>query len=135
MSFDVKFMRQDGKPLGTVESIQKAVLAVLPAIVFNRVAGGEERIAQFADRGALLPEALRDVFAQMPATIEGNYGREKDGLWLQFFLGSGGELRLLHVAVKGDTNAAEPLLNQLASSQGWVLSAFAARDEDDKKPL
>ena len=130
MSLDVKFTRPDGKALGTVESIQKAVLAVLPATVFNRVAGGEERISQFAERGALLPEALRNVFAKMPATIEGNYGREEDGLWLKFFLASRGEPRMLHVAVKGDWGAAELLLNQLASSQGWVISDFAPSDEE-----
>ena len=129
MSWDVKLTRPDGQPLGGVESVQKAILAILPETRFYRDGGGQEKIAEVESRGIELPEALRNVFAKMPATIKGEYGREEDGLWLQFFLGTGGDLRFLHVAVKGDTNTAEALLNRLASAEGWALSAYGPRDE------
>jgi hypothetical protein len=129
MSLDVKFSRPDNKPLGTVEAVQQAILAVLPEVRFYRDPGGEQKIAQHEAHGVELPEALRAVFAKPPAIIKGDYGREKDGLWLQFFLGAGGDPRILHVAVKGDMDTAEILLNRLASAHDWELSAYAPSDE------
>ena len=129
MSWDVKFTRPDGKPLGSVEFVQKAVESVLPEVRFYRDGGGDEKIAQMEARGIELPEALRNVLAKLPATTKGEYGKEKDGMWLQFFLGDGGDLRFLHVTIKGDNEAAEVLLNRLASQEGWELSHYLPQDE------
>jgi hypothetical protein len=112
-----------------VEFVQKAVESVLPEIRFYRDGGGEEKIAQMKDRGLELPESLRNVFAKLPATTKGEYGKEKEGLWLQFYFGDGSDLRFLHVSVKGDNEAAELLLNRLASQQGWELSHYTPQDE------
>jgi hypothetical protein len=130
MSLDVKLTRPDGKALGAIESVQQAIRAVLPDVRFYQDAGGQEKINQFEARGIELPEALRNVFAKMPAIFKGDYGREQDGLWLHFVLGAGGDLRLLHVSVKSDTDAAERLLNDLAASQGWTLSEYSPSDEE-----
>ena len=131
MSWDVKLTRPNGQPLGSVESVQKAILAILPETRFHRDGGGQEKIAEVESRGIELPEALRNVFAKMPATIKGEYGKEQDGLWLQFFLGGGGDLKLLHVAVKGGNEVAELLLNRLASRHGWELSNYGPADTNN----
>src|SRR5205814_5938565 len=107
-----------------------AIKDVLPEVRFYQDAGGQEKVAQVEARGIELPEALRSLFEKMPAVIKGDYGRERDGLWLHFHLGTGGELRMLHVAVKGDNDAAERLLNTLVELQGWALSAYLPSDEN-----
>ena len=81
------------------------------------------------DTGLELPEALRNVFSKLPATTKGEYGKEKDSLWLQFYFGDGSDLRFLHVSIKGDNETAEILLNRLASQEGWELSHYLPQDE------
>jgi hypothetical protein len=126
MSWDVKLMRPDGGPLGTVEAVKQAIHAKLPETHFYQESAGG-KIASLAAPGVELPEALRKMIAKLPMVTKGKYGRE-DTVELLFYLGAGADLPFLHVSVKGDTDAAEQMLNALASSHGWSLSEYSSLD-------
>jgi len=130
MGWDVKLTRADGMPLGSVDAVQKAIIAVLPETRFYVEPGGAEKIAAFKSRRVELPDAIESMFAKMSPTIKGDYGAESDGLLIQFHLGAGGDVNLLHVTVKGDNDAAEAFLTRMATASGWLLSNYSPGDGD-----
>lgn len=129
MSWDVKLTSADDSPLGSIETVKHAILAALPEVRFHIGPSGKAKIAEFEACGIALPEALRLVFEKQPTRVKGDYGSELQGLWMQFDLGPGNDVALVHVAVKGDNEAAESLLRKLAMAQGWSLSNYSPNDE------
>jgi len=127
MSWDVKFTRGDGQPLGAVTEVEAVISTVFPNVKFYSEPGGEAKIAELERRGIELPVALRDVFKNKPTSVQGDLSHED--YILQFFLGTGGPLRLLHVSIKGDNDLAAAELNKMAASSGWTLSEYSPRDE------
>lgn len=129
MGWDVKLTKLDGTALGGVDSVKKAIVAVLPGTRFDKEPGGDERIAAYKAQGIELPEALRSALVGVPQTVRGEYQAESDGLLMQFNLGVGPNVKLLRVMVKGDNELAEALLTQLANRSGWSLSNYSPSDE------
>ena len=128
MGWDVKLTRSDGMPLGSVDSVKRAIADILPKTRFCIEPCGCDQIAEREASGSELPEALRAILAKMPALIRGDYGTERDNVFMQFNLGAGGNVTLLHVMIKGDNDAAEALLTRLATTSGWSLSNYSPRD-------
>lgn len=127
MSWDVKFTRSDGQPLGAVAEVQAVIANVFPDVKFYSEPGGEAKIAELESRGIELPAALRDVFKNKPTSVQGDVARKDYSL--RFFFGQGGQLRLLHISIKGDNDSAEAELNEMGASSGWTLSEYSPRDE------
>lgn len=129
MSWDVKLTSADGSPLGSIETVKQAVLGILPDLQFRVDPGGKAKIAECEARGLPLPEALRLIFEKLPARVIGDYGSEREGLWMQFDLGAGDNVTLIHITVKGDEETAEVLLNRLARAHQWSSSEYSPNDE------
>jgi len=131
MGWYVKVMRADGGELGTRESVQERIAAHFAGTVFTEEPAGPQKVADLEKRnGFELPEALRSLFAKMPVTYVGDFGRERDSLWIHFHLGSRDSLRMLTAEIKGDLDTAEQMLGRLCAANEWVLSEYSPADEN-----
>jgi hypothetical protein len=118
MGLDGTIKRADGKPLGTVAEVQRALAAAFPGIRLGVLPSGAERIRAAAERGVVFPDVIRRHFESAPA----QYGGEFEGpdFSAQFNLGAADMVQQVDVVLYGATVASEPMFELLERSHGWV---------------
>jgi hypothetical protein len=120
MGLDATIKRADGKPLGLVAQVQKALAAAFPGVVLGRLPSGVEKIQAAQERGVDFPDVLRQHLESSPARWGGDY--EGPDFSAQFHFGMAEVVQHVDVVLYGTTVASEPNFALLEREYGWVTT-------------
>lgn len=120
MGLDATIRRADGRPLGRVAEVQRALTVAFPGIVFGRLASGAEKIHAAAEIGHVFPDVIREHLESRPAEYSAEY--EGNDFSAQFYLGASETVDLVEVVLYGVTVASEPMLALLQREYGWLTT-------------
>ena len=120
MGLDGTIRRADGRPLGTLDEVRRALVDVFPGIILGQNLSGAERIRIAAERGIEFPEVLRKSLERIPAKFGADYvGPEFSA---EFLLGADETVQTVDVVPYGNTVAAEPMFEALTRKHGWITT-------------
>jgi len=120
MGLDGTIKRLDGKPLGTLQEVQRVMQQVFPQIELGTLPSGLEQLRVFEERKIELPEVLRKNFEKMPAIFAGDY--QNEDFSAEFRFGSMEIVQHIDVVLRGTTVASEEYLQKLESYHGWITT-------------
>jgi hypothetical protein len=120
MGLDGTIKRDDGQPLGDIETVQSALALAFPGVQLGMLPSGPDKIRAAAEKGIQFPEILRKHLESAPATYGGEY--EGPDFSAQFSLGSSRNVEQADLALYGNTTAAEPMLEVLKKKYGWITT-------------
>lgn len=120
MGLDGTIKRLDGKPLGTLEEVQRVLQHVFPQIELGTLPSGLDQLRVFEEKGIDLPDVLRKNFESMPAIFAGDY--QNEDFSAEFRLGSTEIVQQIDVVLRGTTVASEKYLSKLESEYGWITT-------------
>jgi hypothetical protein len=120
MGLDTTINRADGKALGPLVEVQRALAAAFPGIVLGRLPSGAEKIQAAAERGVVFPDIIRQSLELVP----GKYSGEYDGadFSAQLYLGAEEVVQQINVVLYGTTAASEVMFAFLEEKYGWVTT-------------
>jgi hypothetical protein len=113
-------MRDDGKPLGSITEVQRALKSAFPGIELGRLPSGVEKIQATAEKGIEFPDVLRRHFETALAEYGGDY--EGPDFSAQFYLGADDIVQEIGIVLYGDTTACGPMLEFLEREHGWITT-------------
>jgi hypothetical protein len=120
MGLDATIKREDGKPLGEVAEVRKALEQAFPGIALGQLPSGAEKIRAAEEQGIIFPEVIRQHLKSAPSQFGGEYvGPEFSA---QFNLGSSEVVQAVDVVLNGTTVASEPMFSLLEKQWGWVTT-------------
>lgn len=120
MGLDGTIKRADGRPLGTLAEVRRALVDVFPGIVLGQNLSDPERIRIAAERGIEFPEILRKTLERIPAKFGADYvGPEFSA---EFVLGADETVQTVDVVLYGNTVAAERMFEALKRKFGWMTT-------------
>lgn len=117
MPWEVTIRRSDGSALGTLESVQQAIVTAVPGMHFYREASGPEKIAIAREKGVTIPDVIVRHFENMPAKVGAVFQGEHFTVSLYGF--DAQPLVAFHADVRGDGNPV-PLLAALCRPNDWI---------------
>lgn len=120
MGLDATIKRKDGKALGSVDEVQRALAAAFPGIQIGLLPSGAEKIRTAAEKGINFPEIILKHFESTPAQFGGDY--EGPGFSAQFNLGANESVRHVGVVLYGKTTESEPMFEFIEREYGWITS-------------
>ena len=120
MGLDATIKRPDGKPLGKIEKIQKALQETFPGIVLGMLPSGAEKIRAAEEQGIVFPDVIRQSLESTPAKHGGEY--EGPEFSAQFDLGPSNVVQSVSVMLYGTTTASEAVFAILEERYGWIAT-------------
>jgi hypothetical protein len=120
MGVDGTIFRADGAPLGDRETVVKILRRHFDGVEFGWAPSGADKLAAMKSQGIEPPEVLEEHLLGQPAKYEGVYdGR---GWSAQFLFGNADGIEKLDVVIRGETNLATEVIEELVSKTGWSVS-------------
>lgn len=120
MGLDGTIKRYDGKPLGSIATVQRVLRAAFPGIELGRLPSGAEKIQAAKEKGIEFPDVIRQHLESAPAQYGGDY--EGPEFSAQFILGADEVVQQVDIVLYGTTTAVEPMLEFLEREYGWITT-------------
>jgi hypothetical protein len=120
MGLDCTIFRADGAPLGDRETVVKILRRHFHSVEFGWTPSGVDKLAAMKSQGIEPPEILREHLSGQPPKYEGVY--DGPGWSAQFLFGHGDPIKKLEVVLRGETNLATEVIEELVSKTGWSVS-------------
>jgi hypothetical protein len=120
MALDATITHPAGVPLGEVAIVKRALAAAFPGVKFSHRPSGAEKMRMAAEVGVALPEEVREMLAEQPAMVCGEY--QCADFSVQLLLPPEGVVAEVEVRLYGSKAAAEPLVQTLLTQQGWTIN-------------
>jgi hypothetical protein len=117
MPWELQARNRDGSPLGDLVEVRRALAEVFPGVDFYRRPSGSVVLRRLEGETASADQV--ESFARIPAAFCGVF--EGEGVSVEFLLGSEEIVGSVALDVRGDTQAAMPLLESLAFVTGWRI--------------
>jgi hypothetical protein len=127
MPWEITIRRSDGSPFGDFPTVRHQIITALPAVTFQRLPSGLERIAAARAAGVEFPEVIRQHFEGQPAAEQAEF--EGDGFSLELYGFEAQPLSAIHANIRGNGNPV-PVLAALCRPHDWL-----AIDDAGGKPI
>jgi hypothetical protein len=122
--------------LGTIESVEKTLVALLPGILFEWTSSGAEKLTALESKGVELSPLVRKVFEAQQSNRCGSWSNESNEVTVN--LRTGGEVDCIWLTISGNNRSGNKLLETFRGI-GWSPESpeeievveVSARDEID----